>query len=71
MPSRASLVIEVRLMSQPCMWCWEIRDVMRDEIVESSWTHAWMAYESRDDALAAGHARRVDLARRTHVPRAS
>ena len=35
MPQRLSL--EVQLMSEPCLWRWEIRDPERDVVVESSW----------------------------------
>jgi hypothetical protein len=53
----AGLTVKVNLMSDPCMWQWEIRDPRRDEVVATSWTSEWMAYESPDDALRAGQAR--------------
>jgi hypothetical protein len=40
------LSVEVRLMAEPCLWRWEIRDHERGEIVDSSWTREWMAYDS-------------------------
>ena len=58
------LSVEVRLMSEPCLWHWEIRDHDRDEIVESSWTREWMAYESSEEAERAGRQRLTSLARR-------
>ena len=50
--------LQVRLLSEPCLWCWEIVDRRRGEtLVQSSWATEWMAYESREEALAAGHRR--------------
>ena len=51
------LTVAVDLMSEPCLWRWEIRDPARDEVIADSWTHEWMAYESPDEALRAGSAR--------------
>ena len=51
------LTVKVNLMSDPCMWQWEIRDPRRDEVVATSWTSEWMAYESPDEAFRAGQAR--------------
>jgi hypothetical protein len=48
--------VEVRLMSEPCLWRWEIRDPC-GEIIDSSWTREWMAYDSAEDALRAGRRR--------------
>lgn len=58
-----SLSLEVRLMSEPCLWRWEIRDRDRGEVVESSWTRDWMAYESLEEAERAGRQRLSSLAR--------
>jgi hypothetical protein len=57
------LIVAVHLMSEPCLWRWEIRDAARDEVVVNSWTHEWMAYESPDDALRAGRVRLTSLRR--------
>jgi hypothetical protein len=57
------LTVAVHLMSEPCLWRWEIRDATRDEVVMNSWTHEWMAYESPDDALRAGRVRLTSLRR--------
>lgn len=57
------LTLEVRLMSEPCLWRWEIRDHERGEVVESSWTREWMAYESLEEAERAGRQRLTSLAR--------
>lgn len=51
------LTVAVRLMSEPCLWRWEIRDPSRGEVVANSWTSEWMAYESPDEAFRAGQAR--------------
>lgn len=57
------LTVAVHLMSEPCLWRWEIRDAARDEVIVNSWTHEWMAYESPDDALRAGRTRLTSLDR--------
>ena len=51
------LTVKVQLMSEPCLWHWEIRDPRRDEVVADSWTSEWMAYESPDEAYRAAQAR--------------
>jgi hypothetical protein len=56
----APLTVAVRLMSEPCLWQWEIRDA----VIANSWTHEWMAYESPDDAFAAGQRRLTSLSDR-------
>ena len=61
---RQPLSLEVQLMSEPCLWRWEIRDPERDVVVESSWTREWMAYESPEEAERAGRQRLRSLARR-------
>ena len=50
------LTIEVRLLADPCLWCWEIRDAHRGR-VESSWAIHWSAYASREEVLTAGYLR--------------
>jgi hypothetical protein len=56
--------VAVRLMSEPCLWRWEIREPARGEVVANSWTSEWMAYESPDEAFRAGQARLTSLSRR-------
>ena len=46
------VTVEVRLLPDPCLWCWEIRDA-QGGLVESSWANHWTAYPSRKEALAA------------------
>ena len=48
------LAVEVQLMSEPCLWRWDIRDRSRGDVVESSWTGLWMAYDSSEEAYRAG-----------------
>jgi hypothetical protein len=55
--SGEQFIVDVQLMSEPCLWQWEIRDSARDEVVASSWTGEWMAYESSEEAYRAGQAR--------------
>ena len=58
------LSVEVQLMSEPCLWRWEIRDRERGVVVDSSWAREWMAYESPEEALSAGRQRLTSLTRR-------
>jgi hypothetical protein len=51
------LHLEVRLLAEPALWCWEIRDRRSGQVIESSWATNWMAYESRAEAVAAGRER--------------
>lgn len=53
--------VEVQLMSEPCLWQWEIRDRSRGEVVESSWNGLWMAYDSSEEAYRAGTQRLSSL----------
>jgi hypothetical protein len=56
--------LTVRLLAEPCLWCWEIVDSHGDTLVQSSWAMEWMAFESREEALTAGHRRLAELLRR-------
>lgn len=51
------LHLELRLLAEPALWCWDIRDRQSGRIIESSWATNWMAYHSRDEAAAAGQER--------------
>ena len=55
------LAVEVQLMSEPCLWRWDIRDRSRGDVVESSWTGLWMAYDSSEEAYRAGAQRLSSL----------
>jgi hypothetical protein len=57
------LVLQVRLLAQPCLWCWEIHATAADRLVESSWASEWVAFASRQDAAAAGARRLAELER--------
>ena len=49
------LDVRVRLLEEPCLWCWEIVDrSRRDAVVCSGWAIEWMAYESPKEAIVAG-----------------
>ena len=48
------VTVEARLLPDPCLWCWEIRDA-QGGLVESSWANHWTAYASRAEALTAGY----------------
>ena len=47
--------VAVRLLAEPALWCWEIRDRQSGCLTVSSWDAVWMAYSSREEAEAAGH----------------
>jgi hypothetical protein len=53
--------LRVQLLAEPCLWCWEIVDRRRGRTVRSSWSGEWMAYDSREEALAAGRQRLSEL----------
>lgn len=55
--------LEVRLMAEPCLWCWEIRDTVHGNVVNSSYTDEWMAYDSSEEALTAANSRLRELDR--------
>lgn len=63
MEAREQLTVSVTLMAEPCLWRWDIFDEVRGAVVASSWEDDWSAYESRDEALAAGCDRLSRLAR--------
>jgi hypothetical protein len=54
------LTVEVRLLPDPCLWAWEIRN--RGGVVDSSWDSEWTAYDSAEEAYWAGRRRLVRLA---------
>jgi hypothetical protein len=55
------LVLRVRLLAEPCLWCWEICDGVDGPLVESSWASEWVAFASRQEATAAGARRLAEL----------
>jgi hypothetical protein len=54
---RERLDLQVKLMAQPCLWRWDIKDSFRGSVVQSSWDDEWAAYASHDEAYAAGRER--------------
>ena len=50
------VTVEARLLADPCLWCWEIRDA-QSGLVESSCANHWAAYQSRVEALVASSSR--------------
>ena len=56
------LVLQVRVLADPCLWYWEIRDGVDGRLVESSWASDWVAFASRTEAAAAGAGRLAELA---------
>src|SRR5437899_12930190 len=54
---------QARLMVEPCLWCWEIRNWVDGELITSSWTDEWVAYDSSEEALLAAGERGAELDR--------
>ena len=48
------VTVEARLLADPCLWWWEIRDA-QGRLVESSWANHWTAYASLEETLTAGY----------------
>jgi hypothetical protein len=58
----AALDLRVRLLGDPCLWCWEIVDRYRGGVLmQSSWASEWTGYETREEALSAGCGRLAEL----------
>jgi hypothetical protein len=53
--------VRIELMSEPCLWRWEIRDDQDGKVIESSWIRDWMAYDSREEAYGAAGRRLQSL----------
>jgi hypothetical protein len=50
-------IVRAEFLGEPSLWCWEIRDRATGRLIESSWTAAWLAYESPAEAVAEGQKR--------------
>jgi hypothetical protein len=61
--------VEVKLMDDPCLWRWEIKDSVRGAVVQSSWEQEWTAYPSREEAFRAGYDRLRSVSQRTRSQR--
>jgi len=48
-------------MTEPCLWCWEIRDAVNGHSLGSSWSDDWMAYDSSREALLAAMHRLTEM----------
>ena len=60
--ARDRLTLRTRLLSEPCLWSWEIvYDAGEPLVLESSWEDDWLAYESREEAQRAGAAALAEL----------
>jgi hypothetical protein len=58
----AALDLRVRLLGDPCLWCWEIVDRRQGGVlVQSSWAGEWTAYTTQGEALSAGRERLAEL----------
>ena len=48
------VVVRTRFLLCPALWCWEVVDADHGAVIASSWNNDWLAYESPEEALAAG-----------------
>ena len=67
-PPNKRFRVEVRLMVEPCLWCWEIRDTIRETVVNSSWADDWAAYDSAQEAFGGANHRLMALDRSLRNP---
>lgn len=57
----APLTVAVRLLPDPCLWAWEIRDRDHGGVIDNSWDSEWTAYDSAEEAYRAGRRRLTRL----------
>jgi hypothetical protein len=57
------LAVTVKLLGDPCLWCWELVDTEDGTLVESSWATEWTGYASSQEAWQAGILRLAELTR--------
>lgn len=57
--------VQVRFLHDECLWSWELVDGETGTLIESAWQARWLAYESPDEAHAAGADRLRRIARGT------
>ena len=55
------MVVEVRLISESWLWSWDIRTAPGGDLVESGWDSTWSAYQTAEQARAAGGQRLAEL----------
>jgi poly-gamma-glutamate synthesis protein (capsule biosynthesis protein) len=55
--AKRRLNVRVRLLGEPCLWCWEIVDEVSGDEIESSWDTEWCGYPTREEAETAGRGR--------------
>jgi hypothetical protein len=55
--AKPRLNVRVRLLGEPCLWCWEIVDEVSGDEIESSWDTEWCGYPTREEAETVGRAR--------------
>jgi hypothetical protein len=55
--------VQVRFLHEECLWSWELVDQETGTLIESGWQAGWIAYESPDEAHAAGADRLRGIAR--------
>jgi len=63
--SAERMMVKVSLMSEPCLWFWEILDTRDGTLIESSWATQWTGYESSHGAWGAGILRLNELSWRS------
>ncbi len=61
------MTVKVNLLSESCLWCWEIVDTRDGTLIESSWAKDWTGYESSHEAWGAGILRLNELSWRSRT----
>ena len=60
------LKVRVRLLPEPCLWCWEIVDAVSGDLIECSWDTEWCDYPTgEEEAAAAGRGRASAILQRS------
>jgi hypothetical protein len=58
-------IVRVCFHPEACVWSWELVDRTTGALIESGWQAGWLAYDTSDEAHAAGteRLRRLELHR--------
>jgi hypothetical protein len=51
MSPASALEIHARLLTEPPLWCAEVRDTATRQVLWSSWTDDWSAYATLEEAV--------------------
>lgn len=62
------MTVRVRLLGEPCLWCWTIVDARTGAQIEDSWDAEWCGYASPGEAIGAGRHRLREIAASRGLP---